>query len=113
NELGEIPIDHMLVDTPQAQIALVHSDCICCAVGNDLEQSLQNLFMRRARGLVPRFSSVVIETSGVVSPGPLLRELSSRSLLAKNYRLGGVVTLADGLDAGDALRNEIEAADQV
>lgn len=113
NEFGEIPIDHLLIDTPRERIAVLPSGCLCCAVGGELEQTLQSLFMRRVRELIPRFRSVVIETSGMASPAPVLETLVSRPLREMNYHFAGVVTMVDAVNASATLEAQPEAQDQV
>lgn len=113
NEFGQIPIDHMLIETPQEAIAITTQGCLCCAVGDDLEQTLQNLFMKRLRGVIPDFRTLVIETSGLDSPGPVLETLFSPRVVRKNYWFAGVVTVADALNLAETIEDAPEAAAQL
>ncbi|MGC2413405.1 MAG: GTP-binding protein, partial [Stellaceae bacterium] len=73
NEFGEIGIDQALLRASSDATVLLGNGCVCCAVRTDLQESLRALFADRARGAVPSFERVVIETSGLADPGPVLQ----------------------------------------
>src|SRR6202043_1200950 len=68
NEFGEVAIDHALLRGSSDQIVPLGNGCVCCAMRSDLQESLRTLFAERARGAVPGFQRVVIETSGLADP---------------------------------------------
>src|SRR5215475_12438054 len=75
NELGEIGLDHELIETADEDAVLLRSGCLCCTIRNDLIETLQNLACRRARGEMAPFDRVVIETTGLADPAPILQAL--------------------------------------
>ena len=113
NEFGEISIDHALIETVRDGIALLNAGCLCCSLRTDLEQTLRDLFMKRLRGLLPEFRSVVIETSGLADPGPVLQALLSRSVREHQYNLASVVTTVDAVNGARSLALRPEAGRQV
>src|SRR5713101_5813256 len=77
NEYGEVGIDHALLRASSDATVLLGNGCVCCTVRTDLQESLRTLFADRARGAVPSFQRVVIETSGLADPGPVLQTFAS------------------------------------
>src|SRR5229473_3062150 len=77
NEYGEVGIDHALLRASSDATVLLGNGCVCCAVRTDLQESLRTLFADRARGAVPSFERVVIETSGLADPGPVLQTFAT------------------------------------
>jgi len=105
NEFGEVGIDHLLVSTPAENMVLLDTGCLCCTVRGDLVETLTDLHAKRESGAVPPFSHLVIETTGLADPVPVLQTVVADEALAGVYRLHDVVTLVDavhgeaGLDA--------------
>src|SRR5262249_40232350 len=73
NEFGAVGLDHLLVEAPSDDTVLLSSGCLCCTVRGDLVDSLRRLFMRRRAGEIPQFHRVVIETTGLADPAPVLQ----------------------------------------
>lgn len=114
NELGEVGLDHVLVDHgSEDDVVLLDSGCLCCALGNSLQETLESLHYRRERGELPPFARVVIETTGVADPGPIAATLALDSAIARHYRLGSIVTVVDALHGGDELARFAEARRQI
>lgn len=98
NEFGEIGLDHALIaEGEEDDVVLLDSGCLCCALNNSLAETLSDLFHRRARGELPSFDRVVVETTGIADPAPLIHTLMTDRFLAARYRLGAVVTCVDAL----------------
>src|SRR5215469_2732875 len=95
NEFGEIGLDHLLVEKSSDDVVLLNSGCLCCSVRSDIVDTLLNLFTGRASGKLPHFARVVIETTGLADPAPILHTLISDPLIAARYTLDGVVTTVD------------------
>jgi len=95
NEFGEIALDHDLLYTAGESIMLLGSGCLCCALRSDLAEQLDDLYTRRLRNEVPRFERVIVETTGLADPAPILQTLVAEPMLAALYRLDGVVTSVD------------------
>ena len=114
NELGEVGLDHVLVDRgSEDDVVLLDSGCLCCALGNSLQETLENLYFRRERKELPAFARVVVETTGVADPGPIAATLSLDSAIARHYRLGSIVTVVDAVNGITHLDRFAEARRQV
>lgn len=113
NEVGEIGIDHDLVAMSSENVALLANGCICCSVRTDLQDTLRQLFGQRRAGAVPDFDRVVIETTGLADPAPVIQTLAGDTMLAAHYRLDGVVTLVDAVNGQAQLAQQPEAVKQV
>ncbi|MBL8433575.1 MAG: GTP-binding protein [Zoogloea sp.] len=112
NEFGAVPIDHLLVETISEDIVLLESGCICCTVRGDLSRALKDLFMRRLRRQLPALSRVVIETTGLADPAPVIFTLMQDFFIAERFRLDGVVTAVDGVFGAAQLQASPEAVKQ-
>ena len=113
NELGEVGIDHDLVTMSSENIALLANGCICCSVRTDLQETLRDLFARRKVGEIPDFDRVIIETTGLADPAPVVQTLASDTLIAAHFRLDGLVTLVDAVNAATQLAGHAEPARQI
>lgn len=113
NEVGEIGIDHDIVAMSSENIALLANGCICCSVRTDLQETLRDLFARRRVGELADFDRVIIETTGLADPAPVLQTLASDTLVAAHFRLDGMVTLVDAVNAATQLANHAEPARQI
>lgn len=96
NEFGEIGLDHTLVESSREDTVMLNSGCLCCTVRGDLVKTLQSLAIRRVRGEVTEFKRLVIETTGLADPAPILHTLMNDPILARDYRLDGVIAVVDG-----------------
>jgi G3E family GTPase len=112
NEFGEIGIDHLLVERATDDVILLNSGCLCCTVRGDIVDTLLNLFVGRRSGKVPHFTRVVIETTGLADPAPILHTLISDPLVAARYTLDGVVATVDAVNGAGTLDRQPEAVKQ-
>jgi G3E family GTPase len=112
NEIGEIAIDHYLVDFVEGEVLELPGGCLCCAVREDLAETLRNLIERRDSGEIRRFGRIVVETSGLADPGPILFTLGTDPMLDQRLRLARVVTLVDAVAGTASLDRFAEAARQ-
>jgi G3E family GTPase len=113
NEYGEVGIDHALLRASSDATVLLGNGCVCCAVRTDLQESLRTLFADRARGAVPSFQRVVIETSGLADPGPVLQTFASDRALGDVFHLQSLVTVVDAPGGVANLAGMPEARHQV
>jgi G3E family GTPase len=113
NELGEIGLDHLLVERVDEALVLLQNGCICCSIRNDLKSALRGLLSRREREQIPAFDRVVIETTGLADPGPVLYTLLGEPVVRHSFRLGNVVTTVDALNADLHLSRNPEGVKQV
>jgi G3E family GTPase len=113
NEFGEIGLDHLLVEKSDDEgMVTLNSGCLCCTVRGDLVRTMSELFLKRSRGEVSNFKRMVVETTGLADPAPILHTLMTDPLLASRYRLDGVVTTVDGVNGESTLDNHEEAVKQ-
>ena len=112
NEFGDIGLDHLLVETLHDDVVLLNAGCLCCTVRGDLVKALRTLSLQRVRGEVPLFQRVMIETTGLADPAPILHTLMTDPLIAARYRLDGVVTLVDAVNGQATLDAQPEAVKQ-
>lgn len=113
NEFGEVPLDHELIETYDDDIVEVAGGCLCCTIRGDLSRAIRQLDIRRRRAQVMDYERVILETTGLADPAPILQTLMTDPMIAHGYRLDGVVTLVDGVSGLDTLDRRIEARKQV
>ena len=112
NEVGEVALDHLFVDVLDENLLLLSSGCLCCAVRGDLVDSLENLLRWRDGGTAPPFRRVVIETTGLADPAPVLHLVMTHPYLVQRYRLDGIVTVVDAVNGMATLDAYEEAVKQ-
>jgi G3E family GTPase len=113
NEFGEIGLDHALLEKASDDVILMESGCLCCTVRGELLETLDSLAYRRERGEVPPFRRVVVETTGLADPAPILQGLIYDVGMMAQFRIGPVVTLVDAVHGSRALDEHREAVKQV
>ena len=112
NEFGDVGLDHLLVEALHDDVVLLNAGCLCCTVRGDLVKALRTLSLQRVCGEVPLFQRVIIETTGLADPAPILHTLMTDPLIAARYRLDGVVTLVDAANGQATLDAQPEAVKQ-
>jgi G3E family GTPase len=115
NELGEVAIDHHLLRRVDERTVLLGNGCVCCTLRGDLAEELRDLLGRRARGEVPQFRRVVVETTGLADPAPILYTLASEPVVKNHFALERVIVTVDavhGLRGPESLR-QAAAADRL
>ncbi len=112
NEFGEVGLDHLLVEKSGENFVELSSGCLCCTIRGDLIDTLRELFLKRVKGQVPWFKRVVIETTGLADPAPILHTLLNDPLVAANFALDGVVTVIDAVNGYASLDAHPEALKQ-
>ena len=113
NEFGSIALDHHLIESVRGEMVVLSSGCLCCTIRGDLSRTLERLATERARGDLPRFSRVVIETTGLADPVPLLQVFLGDPVIQAHYVLAGIVTTVDALHAEQQFADQFEAIRQV
>lgn len=113
NEFGEVGLDHLLLQAIDPDVVLLPSGCVCCLVRDDLVRSLYSLLRRHADGALPPFGRMVLETTGLAEPAPILHTLSADAFLENTLRLDSVVTTIDSIEGVNTLDRFPEAAMQV
>ena len=112
NEFGEVGLDHHLLDRIDDNVMLMKSGCICCTVRGEVADALQNLNSLRSRGEIA-FDRVVIETTGLADPYPVLQTLRAHPVLRSHFDSGGVLTTVDAVNAVQQLEHRAEAVRQI
>ncbi|TCS69471.1 G3E family GTPase [Sulfuritortus calidifontis] len=113
NEFGEIGLDHQLLEESRGPLALLSGGCVCCQVQGSLAPTLKNLYMAREKGEIPKYERIIIETTGIADPAPILDTLLNDRWLARRHQLDGVVTTVDAVLAEPQLDSYFEAVRQV
>jgi len=112
NEFGAVGLDHLLVGALDEAPVLLDSGCICCSIRGDLSRALRDLFARRQRGEVPPFERVIVETTGLADPTPILATITADLVIRRHFRPGTVVATLDALHAERGLDDHEEVARQ-
>ncbi len=113
NEFGEIGLDHQLLEETRGPLALLSGGCLCCQVQGALAPTLKNLFMGRRDGKLPPYERILIETTGIADPAPILDTLLADRWIAARHRLDGVITTVDAVLGASQLDEHHEAVRQV
>lgn len=119
NEFGEVGIDHHLLNEVAPDTVLLPSGCVCCQIRGELKTALLDLYERRARGLLPPFTQVILETTGLADPSPILSTLLHDRQLQHHFTQGTLVTLVDAehariqADAQPEWLAQVTAADKL
>jgi G3E family GTPase len=112
NEFGEIGLDHLLVETVDEGMILLSAGCLCCTVRGDLVATLEDLLRRRDNGRMAPFRRVIVETTGLADPAPILHAVLYHPYLSLRYALEGVVTVIDAVNGSGTLDRHEEAVKQ-
>ncbi len=98
NELGEVGIDHHLLRRVDERTVLLDSGCVCCTLRGDLADELRDLDSRRARGEIPAFRRVVVETTGLADPAPIVYTLAAEPVVRHHFELEAIVATVDAVN---------------
>ncbi|MDX1744085.1 MAG: GTP-binding protein [Ruegeria sp.] len=112
NEFGEAGLDHELIESVEDEVILMQSGCLCCSIRGDLAGTIADLVERRDDGFV-QFDRIVIETTGLADPAPILQTLLIDPELARTTRMDGLVTIVDAANGPETLDAQFEAVSQV
>jgi G3E family GTPase len=113
HEFGEVGIDHMLVKSSFEDAIVLKNGCVCCTIRGDLLDTLETLAVRQERGEIPSFNRVVIETTGLADPAPILQTLMMEPIITARYVLNSIVTTIDTINALSQLADNPESSKQI
>jgi G3E family GTPase len=113
NEFGEIGLDHLFVEKIDGDMIMMASGCLCCTIRGDLIDALENLLRRRDNGRIRAFDRLIIETTGLADPVPVLQTIMSHPYLLLRFRLDGVVTIVDAINGEATMDTYSEALKQI
>ena len=105
NELGEMGLDHLLLEVADEQLALLPNGCLCCQLRNDLVDTMRTLLDRATRSEIPAFERLVIETTGIADPVPIIQTLMTDPLRFSRFQFAGLSTVIDGVLGAQTLEN--------
>lgn len=112
NEFGDVGIDHLLVESSGDAIIELSDGCLCCTVRGELVDTLANLMDAVQTGRVKPVKRVVIETTGLADPAPVMQAIMGNPIIATNFDLDGIVTVVDAVNGSQTLDNHEEAVKQ-
>ncbi|SDN32496.1 GTP-binding protein [Ensifer sp. YR511] len=113
NEFGDVSIDHLLVEASGDGVIELSDGCLCCTVRGELVDTLADLMDRMQTGKIKPLKRVVIETTGLADPAPVLQSVIGNPVIAQNFRLDGVVTVVDAVNGLQTIANHEEALKQI
>jgi G3E family GTPase len=113
NEFGEVGLDHHLLERIDETMVLLQSGCVCCTIRGELSDAIRDLHERRARGEIPPFRRLVIESTGLADPFPILSTVHSDPVLRHHFRLGNVIATIDAVNAAHQIEVQEECARQI
>jgi G3E family GTPase len=113
NEFGEVGLDHHLLERIDDAVVLLKSGCLCCTIRGDLRDSIQTLYDRRERGEIGAFDRLVIETTGLADPAPIVATLMADPVICHHFRLGNIVTVVAANNGRQMLAMYEESRKQV
>ena len=113
NELGEVGLDDRLVQFSSEAPILLENGCACCEAAEDLNATLERLFWQRLHKQIPRFEWMLIETTGIADPAPIMAAIGTNDLVAERYSLAGVVTAFDARRGPEQLAQHPECSNQI
>lgn len=113
NEFGEIGLDHLLVETIEEGMVLLAAGCLCCTIRGDLINTLEDLLRKRDNDRIAPFKRVIIETTGLADPAPILHAVLYHPYLSLRYSLTEIITVVDAVNGATTLDSHEEARRQV
>lgn len=113
NEFGEVGLDGLLVAQAPDQVVEMTTGCLCCTIRGDIRDTLLRLAARATAGEIPVFARLVVETTGLADPAPVIQTLIGDARVARRFALAGVVTVVDAVNGADTLARHDESVRQV
>ena len=113
NEFGEVGIDNLLIESSIENTLLLENGCICCSIRGDLVDTISDLFTKVKIGQIPKFKRIVIETTGLANPGPIINSIRNERLVSEKCQLDNVITLVDGMQGTTQLLKYQEVKVQI
>jgi G3E family GTPase len=112
NEFGEIGLDHQLVERVDDNTVLLNAGCLCCTVQGDLVNTLSEMFIKRVKKQVPYFRRILIETTGLADPAPIIHMMMTAPVISNRYALDGIITTVDAVNADGQFNRYEESVKQ-
>ena len=112
NEFGEVGLDHLLLERIDGETVVLQSGCVCCTIRGDLTETIRELFGKRERGEVPPFDRLVVETTGLADPAPIVFTLMAEPVIRHHFRLGNIIATVDAVNGALHLADNPESEKQ-
>jgi len=112
NEFGEIGLDHLFIEKIDGDMVMMSSGCVCCTIRGELVSTLEDLLRALDNGRMKPFRRVILETTGLADPAPILHTIMSHPYLVMRFRLDGVITVVDAINGAATLDAQQEAVKQ-
>jgi G3E family GTPase len=112
NEFGEVGLDHLFVEKVDGNVVVMASGCLCCTIRGDLVSTLEDLLRKRDNNRIAPFNRVIIETTGLADPAPVLHTIMYHPYFILRFRLDGVITIVDAVNGAATLDRHAEAVKQ-
>jgi G3E family GTPase len=113
NEFGDIGLDHLLVERADETVVEMSSGCLCCTIRGDLIDTIADLLARRDGGDIKKFDRIVVETTGLADPAPIIHVFMAAPQLVNRLQLQGVITVVDGVNGEATFNTHVESVKQV
>ena len=113
NEFGAVGLDHHLLERIDETVVMLQSGCVCCTIRGELSDAIKGLHSRRARGEIGPFRRLVIESTGLADPLPVMTTITADPVLRHHFRMGSVLTTVDAVNGPDQLARQPESVLQV
>jgi G3E family GTPase len=113
NEFGEVGLDHHLLERIDERMVLLQSGCLCCTIRGELSDAIKELHSKRERGIVPAFERLVVESTGLADPFPILSTIHADPVLRHHFRVGTVITTVDAVNGVGQLERQPESRKQI
>ena len=113
NEFGEVGLDHLLVREVDDETVVLQNGCVCCTIRSDLSDAILSLQEKSSRGNIPAFDRLVVETTGLADPAPIVSTLINQPIIRYHFRLGSIITTIDAVNMDIHLNNHEETAKQL
>jgi len=113
NEFGEVGLDHHLLERIDDTMVLLQSGCLCCTIRGELSAAIKDLHAKRESGIVPAFRRLVVESTGLADPFPILSTVQADPVLRHHFRLGNVIATVDAVNGSAQLARQVESVKQV
>lgn len=113
NEYGAVGLDHLLVEAAPGEVVLLAAGCLCCSVRGDLAAALEDILRRRDNGRIAPFTNIILETTGLADPLPVLHTVLQHPYFSKRFAISAIISVVDAVLGATTLANHVEARRQV
>ncbi|WP_282607842.1 GTP-binding protein [Pelagibius sp. Alg239-R121] len=113
NEFGEIGLDHILLEEVEEGVLLLESGCICCTIRSDLQETIRGLQEKAAKGVIAPFRRIVIETTGLADPAPIVSTIAAEPVIRNHFRNANIICTLDAVNGLATLAQQPEATKQL